>query len=110
MKVLTTLKKNKEYRNVYSRGKSFADRYLVIYFLANNLDFCRFGFTVSKKTGNAVTRNRVRRLLKEACRLNSDIFSGGFDLVFVARRGIVALDYKQVEESLLKLLKKVYNR
>lgn len=110
MKVLTTLKKNKEYRNVYSRGKSFADRYLVIYFLANNLDYCRFGFTVSKKVGNAVTRNRTRRLLKEACRLNKNIFSGGFDLVIVARRSIVNLEYVQVEESLLKLLKKVYNR
>jgi ribonuclease P protein component len=110
MKVLTTLKKNKEYRNVYSRGKSFADRYLVIYFLANNLEFCRFGFTVSKKVGNAVTRNRIRRLLKEACRLNNNVFSGGFDLVLVARRSIVSLEYVQVEESLLKLLKKVYNR
>lgn len=110
MKVLTTLKKNKEYRNVYSRGKSFADRYLVVYFLANNLEFCRFGFTVSKKTGNAVVRNRVRRLLKEACRLNYNVFGGGFDLVFVARRSIVSLDYKQVEESLLKLVKKAYNR
>lgn len=110
MKVLTTLKKNREYRNVYSRGKSFADRYLVIYFLANNSDYCRFGFTVSKKTGNAVTRNRVRRLLKEACRLNNNVFTNGFDIVFVARRSIVTLDYRQVEESLLKLVKKVYKR
>jgi len=110
MKVLTTLKKNKEYRNVYSRGKSLTDRYLVVYFLDNNLEICRFGFTVSKKTGNAVVRNRVRRLLKEACRLNYNVFSGGFDLVFVARRSIVSLNYKQVEESLLKLVKKIYNR
>ena len=110
MKVLTTLKKNKEYKNVYSRGKSFADRYLVIYFLANGLDFCRFGFTVSKKTGNAVVRNRVRRLLKEACRLNNNIFPVGYDLVFVARRSIINLGYRQVEESLLKLVQKVHKR
>lgn len=110
MKVFTTLKKNKEYRHVYNRGKSFVDRYLVIYYLSNNLDFCRFGFTVSKKIGNAVTRNRVRRLLKEVCRLNSNVFTGGFDLVLVARRGIVDLDYRRVEESVLKLIKKVYKR
>ncbi|MDD2553681.1 MAG: ribonuclease P protein component [Desulfotomaculaceae bacterium] len=110
MKVLTTLKKNMEYKQVYSRGKSFVDRYLVVYYLSNNLDFCRFGFTVSKKIGNAVTRNRVRRLLKEACRLNNNVFTGGFDLVLVARRGIVDLDYRRVEESLLKLIKKVYKR
>jgi ribonuclease P protein component len=108
MKTLTTLKKNKEYRTVYSRGKSVADRHLVIYFLANNLEYCRFGFTVSKKVGNAVTRNRIKRLLKEACRLNSTSFTGGFDLVLVARRSIAGLEYKQVEESLLKLLRKTF--
>jgi ribonuclease P protein component len=108
MKTLTTLKKNKEYRNVYSRGKSVADRHLVLYFLANNLDFCRFGFTVSKKVGNAVVRNRIRRLLKEACRLNSTSFKGGFDLVLVARRSMAGLEYRQVEESLLKLYKKAF--
>ena len=108
MKVLTTIKKNKEFRTVYSRVKSVADRHLVICFLANNLAFCRVGFTVSKKVGNAVTRNRIRRLLKEACRLNLDRFPGGFDLVFVARRGIVGIEYKQAEDSLLKLLKKVF--
>ena len=110
MKVLITLKKNKEYRHVYSRGKSYADRYLVIYYLSNNLDVCRFGFTVSKKTGNAVTRNRVRRLLKEVCRLNSNVFTGGFDLVLVARRSIVGLDFWRVEESLLRIIKKIYKR
>ena len=108
MKILTTLKKNKEYRTVYSRGKSVADRHLVIYFLANNLEYCRFGFTVSKKVGNAVTRNRIRRLLKEACRLNGNHWPGGYDLVLVARRGIVGLAYKQAEDSLLKLMKKVF--
>ncbi len=108
MKVLITLKKNKEYRHVYSRGKSFADRSLVIYYLSNDLGFCRIGFTVSKKIGNAVTRNRVRRLLKEVCRLNSNVFTGGADLVLVARRGIVDLGYRQIEDNLLRLTKKIY--
>ncbi|NLJ77515.1 MAG: ribonuclease P protein component [Peptococcaceae bacterium] len=110
MRVPTTLKKTREYRHVYNRGKFFADRYLVIYYLPNNLDYCRFGFTVSKKIGNAVVRNRVRRLLKEVCRLNSSVFTGGFDLVLVARRSIVDLKYKRVEECLLKLANKIYKR
>lgn len=108
MSALNVLKRNKDYRNVYSRGKSVADRHLVLYFLANNLEDCRFGFTVSKKVGNAVKRNRIRRLFREACRLNSEKFIGGFDIVLMARRNVDSLKYQQVEESLLKLLKKAF--
>lgn len=111
MSVLDVLKKNGDYRKVYSRGKSVADRQMVLYFLANNLKTARFGFTVSKKVGNAVTRNRIRRLFREVCRLNVENFQGGFDFVLLARRGIVGFSYKQVEESLFKLLKRInFNR
>lgn len=111
MSVLTVLKKNGDYRKIYNRGKSVADRHLVLYFLSNNLEICRFGFTTSKKVGNAVTRNRIRRLFREACRLNVEKFPGGFDFILLARRDIVGLNYKQVEESLLKLLKRInFNR
>lgn len=111
MSVLTILKKNGDYRRVYSRGKSVADRHLVLYFLANSLEICRFGFTISKKVGNAVTRNRIRRLFREVCRLNAEKFPGGFDFVLLARRDIVGLHYEQVEESALKLLKRIkFNR
>lgn len=110
MSVFTVLKKNKDYKNVYNRGKSVADRHLVIYFLANNTEYCRLGFTVSKKIGNAVKRNRIRRLFREACRINSRHFTGGFDMVLLARRHDGSLKYHQVEESLLRLLKKVFNR
>jgi len=110
MSTLTVLKKNKDYKNVYSRGKSVADRHLVLYFLANNSSDCRLGFTVSRKIGNAVKRNRIRRLFKEACRINKEQFTGGYDIVLLARRHNESLKYRQVEESLLKLLKKVFIR
>jgi len=107
MSDLTVIKKNAEYRKVYGRGKSVADRNLVLFFLENNLRISRFGFTVSRKIGNAVMRNRIRRLFRESCRLNMDKFPEGYDLVLLARRGIVGAGYRQVEESLLKLLKRV---
>lgn len=107
MSVLTIIKKNAEYRKIYNRGKSVAGRHMVLYYLANNLEICRFGFTVSRKIGKAVKRNRIRRLFREACRLNLEQFPKGFDYVLLARRDIVGLNYWQVEESLLKLLKKI---
>lgn len=108
---LTILKKNKDYRRVYSQGKTVADRYIVLYYLQNNTELSRFGFTASKKVGNAVTRNRIRRLFRETCRLNYGHFPAGFDFVLLARREIVGSGYQQVEASLLKLLKRIrFNR
>lgn len=107
MKTLITIKKNKEFRKVYARGKSVADRHMVLYYLVNDLETRRFGFTVSRKVGKAVLRNRIRRLFREACRLNAEKFPEGLDFVLLARRDAAGLSYRQVEESLLKLLKKV---
>lgn len=104
MNVLIVLKKNKDYKRIYGHGKSVADRFIVLYFLPNNTGICRFGFTTSKKIGNAVVRNRVRRLFKEACRLNLEKFPTGFDYILLARKPIVIEKYMQVENSLLKLL------
>lgn len=107
MAVFNKITKNKDYKKVYNYGKSVADRYLVLFFLVNNLETSRFGFTVSKKIGNAIKRNRVRRLFKEACRLNLNRFPIGFDYVILARNAIVGRKYQQVEESLLKLLRNI---
>jgi ribonuclease P protein component len=104
---LNIIKKNSDYRRVYSHGKTVADRFIVLYFLPNNTEQSRFGFTVSKKVGNVVTRNRIRRLFREACRLNCGLFPTGFDFVLLARREIVGSGYHEVEASLLKLLKRL---
>ena len=107
MASLNILKKNSDYRRVYSHGKTVADRFIVLYFFPNNTEKSRFGFTVSKKVGNAVTRNRIRRLFRETCRLNCWLFPTGYDYVLLARREIVGSGYKEVEASLLKLLRRL---
>lgn len=107
MSSLTKIKKNGDFRKIYNCRKSVADRNMVLYFLSNNKEDCRFGFTVSKKVGNAVTRNRVRRLFDEACRLNKEKFPNGYDFILLARRDVVGLDFCQIEEGLLRLLKKL---
>ncbi len=107
MSDLEIIKKNKEFRKIYSKGKSTADRYVVIYSLENKLNICRVGFTVSKKIGNAVKRNRIRRIFREVCRLNLKKIPGGYDYILLARRDITGLNYWQIEKSILKLLKKI---
>ena len=69
-----SLKKNRDFRNVYQRGKSYANRYLVMYVMNNDLNKNRVGISVSKKIGNSIVRHRITRLIRESYRLNEDKF------------------------------------
>ena len=85
MKYSESLKKTKDFQNVYRRGKSYANRYLVMYVLSNQTEGNRLGISVSKKVGNSVVRHRVTRLIRESIRLNVEKFENGYDIVIIAR-------------------------
>ena len=85
MEHTVSLKLNHEFRRLYHRGVSSANRHLVLYCRKNRLGYNRLGLTVSAKLGNAVARNRIKRLMREAYRLHEDEFASGVDLVLVAR-------------------------
>ena len=82
------LQKRQDFRRVYQRGKSKNNWAFVLYYRPNNLGVHRLGFSVSKKIGNAVCRNKMRRRLREACRLEITSFTPGYDYVFIDRAGI----------------------
>lgn len=83
-----TLNRNSDFRRVYARGRSYTNPALVTYVKKNRAGICRFGITSSKKIGNAVERNRSRRLIRAAFR---DVYGNhaeqlqGYDIIFVAR-------------------------
>lgn len=104
MKYTISLKQNHEFRRLYHRGKSAANRHLVLYCRKNSLGVNRLGLTVSAKLTGAVGRNRIKRLLREAYRLNEEKFEKGVDLVLVARSRAVGATYKEIEKSLLRAL------
>lgn len=107
METTERLRKNQEFKRVYSRGKSVVNRHLVVYYAKNNLPYNRVGFSVSKKVGKSVTRNRVRRLMKETFRLRSMDLRTGYDLVFVARVRMNQAEYGDVVKAMYHLLKTI---
>lgn len=83
------LRRNKSFQAVYRSGKSYANRQLVLYILPQRGGERRVGFAAGKKLGSAVVRNRVKRLLREAYRLEQHRLVGGVDLIIVGRQSMV---------------------
>ena len=98
-----SLKKNRDFQNVYRNGKSKANKYLVMYVLENQLDSNRLGISVSKKVGNSVIRHHLTRLIRESYRLNKEMFNSGLDIVVIARESAKDRKYKKIESALLHL-------
>ena len=103
MKSIFSLKNSLEFGNVYKQGKSYANKYLVMYIKDNNLEFNRIGISVSKKVGNSVIRHRVTRLIRESYRLNKEKLAIGKDIVVVARINSKGKNYWEIESAFMHL-------
>lgn len=91
-----SIKLNKDFRRLYSRGKCAAGGYVVIYRSPNRLGHNRVGFTVGKSAGKAVVRNRIKRLMRESCRALEGRLSGSSDMIIVARNRAAKKTYAQI--------------
>lgn len=103
MKFSDSLKKYGDFQRVYRKGKSYANKYLIMYVLKQDTQNNRIGISVSKKVGNSVVRHRITRLIRESYRLNETKFVGGLDLVVIARPGAKEKNFFDIESALLHL-------
>lgn len=94
------MKLNKEFKRVYYRGKSVVRPYVVVYVLKNRRGENRLGLTCGKAVGNAVRRNRAKRLMRESFRLLEPCLREGFDFVLVARSRTAGGSFQQVDKDL----------
>ena len=98
------LTKSEQYALVYNEGRSWVSSLVVMKVLPNGLSLSRYGFSVSKRVGKAVTRNRVKRLLREILRLT--LIKPGWDIVFIARSPAAKASYAEFNKSVNDLLLK----
>ncbi len=123
---MESLKKNEDFKACYKQGKSYANRFLVLYFKENDQEYNRIGISTSKKVGNSVVRHRIARLVREAYRLHEDQIKGGadyalisddgsdgssvvhdashYDFAVVGRRSANGATYHEIETALLHLM------
>ena len=97
--------RNKEFSRAYARGKAFVHPNLVLYVMKNRLGHTRVGITATKKIGNAVHRNRARRVIRAALYQTLPYDVGGLDLVFVARGQTTRCKSGEVQKAAEQLLK-----
>lgn len=102
MRRMYSIKENKDFVRVYRRKHTSVDRIIVMYITMNKLTHCRLGLSVSKKIGNAVVRNKIKRQLREIFRLHMDNLKPSYDIVIVARKRSVNATYQEIEKSFLK--------
>ena len=107
MKKAVTIKKNHEFRRMYSRGKSAVSPAMVVYCRKNQLGHNRLGITVSTKLGCAVVRNRARRRLRETFRLSSPHLKEGYDIVLVARSRVLTAPFPALLDTFRRLCGKL---
>ena len=101
-----SLKKNRDFQYIYRRGKAKGAKSMLLLFVAQRKDTVAVGFCVSKKIGNSVVRNRVKRRMKEAFRPEIDRLRPGSRMVFIARPPLAEATFEQVQKTMRYLLQK----
>ncbi len=109
LKKAQRIKKRRDIERVFEEGETFRGKNLNACVLPNSLDFSRLGIVTGKKVGNAVERNRIRRLLRECFRLNKGLLRPGLDVVLIPRKGFPTT-FQGAEEEFKRLAGRLKTR
>lgn len=97
-----TINKNKTFLFLYKKGKCIVNRNIIIYVRKNNKPYNNLGITAGKKVGNAVARNRAKRVIRQAYRENEINMPIGIDMIIVARAAVIGIKSDVLSDYLRK--------
>lgn len=106
---LERVTKHSRYRAIYAQGVWKSSRHFTTISCLSDKETKRLGITVTKKVGNAVKRNRIKRLIREFFRLNKCLFPAGYDVVVMAKRNMPPLKYSEAQMELTELFTRKAN-
>lgn len=107
MKKINIVKENKDFTKIIHSKNFVTNNCFSIHFMNNDLNRKRYGITVSKKIGNAVTRNKIKRQLKNIIDKNEKLFQNSKDYIIIVKRGILDCDFQTKESNLVNLVSKI---
>lgn len=99
------IKSADEFNDIIKTGTKIYSPFFIIYYKEKKLDNPKFGITQAKKFGKAYKRNRYRRILREIIRTNIKVFKNEYDYIIIIMKKCDTLDFKQIEDNLLKVIK-----
>lgn len=107
MKILNRIKANEDFVRAVRKGKTIKSNAYVIHYISNELGLCRIGLSVSKKLGNAVVRNRIKRQVRAMCDSLIDYNVHTCDIVIVVRQDFISNDFNNNQQTLNNLLSEI---
>lgn len=105
MKKINILKKNEDFERIIKNNKSYKNKDYIIYVEKNTSEFYHFGISVGKKVGNAVTRNKIKRQIKNI--IDEKSYQKGFNCIIIVGKGIINRNFKEMKENLINALSKL---
>ena len=101
------MKKNSQFDYIFKNGKTIKSEKLIIFYSKSKSKTPKIGIVVSKKIGKSVTRNHVKRLIRESIQKNMQLMKNNLNYIFVARQGIESTTYNEINTTILNLITKI---
>lgn len=107
MKKINVVKEKRDFNNIINNSKYFKNHNLIIYYEKNNCNRYRFGISVGKKIGNAVVRNRYKRIIRNIVDLNKNNYQNNLDYIIIVRKSCLNMTFEEINNSFLDLIVKI---
>lgn len=102
-KKIISIRKNSDFKKVYNKGRNYWNRNLILYVRKNDLNYNRVGFSITKKIGNSVNRNLIKRRMKEIYRTQLELLEG-YDMIFIPKKNVIDIDYKTLKSAMIHIV------